>query len=272
MVTTRRQSTAAAQPAAGFFGRHDNVFLYVPNLIGAWSGCSNAFSGPGDGACPALPHVVAAAAVGLHRLAPPTPVPAALLPAGYARVAAAVLAFAVALRDPLLTVGAYFASFVCDELDGRFARKLNQSSTFGAGEAPGGWAPSGGAGSWLWQSWAGRSGRHGQAERSVAAGPAARPSRRPTDAAVCALRPPAPVLRSSTCISLERLTLAAPCAPPPRPPPPAASAGHGDRPRGHHLPAGGALRHLPRPRAARAAARHAGHRQVGGAEGEGAGA
>lgn len=46
---------------------------------------------------------------------------------------AAVFAFAVALRDPTATVAAYFASFVCDELDGRFARKLNQSSTFGAG-------------------------------------------------------------------------------------------------------------------------------------------
>lgn len=35
MVTTRRQSTAPAAAGAGFFGRHDNVFLYVPNLIGA---------------------------------------------------------------------------------------------------------------------------------------------------------------------------------------------------------------------------------------------
>ena len=53
--------------------------------------------------------------------------------AGYARVGAAIYAFAVALHSPSAAVLAYFASFVCDELDGRFARKLNQSSTFGAG-------------------------------------------------------------------------------------------------------------------------------------------
>lgn len=53
--------------------------------------------------------------------------------AGYARVAAAVYAFAVALHSPGATVLAYFASFVCDELDGRFARKFNQCSTLGSG-------------------------------------------------------------------------------------------------------------------------------------------
>lgn len=55
-------------------------------------------------------------------------------PPGYARVAAAIYAFGVALSDPAATVLAYFASFVCDELDGRFARKFGQSSTFGAGQ------------------------------------------------------------------------------------------------------------------------------------------
>ncbi len=29
-------------------------------------------------------------------------------------------------------MGLYFLSFVCDELDGRFARMLNQTSTLGA--------------------------------------------------------------------------------------------------------------------------------------------
>ncbi|EFJ50781.1 phosphatidylinositol synthase [Volvox carteri f. nagariensis] len=68
----------------GFFSRHSNVYLYVPNLI------------------------------------------------GYARVAAAIYAFAVAFTSPYQCVAAYFLSFVCDELDGRFARMLNQTSTLGA--------------------------------------------------------------------------------------------------------------------------------------------
>ena len=55
-------------------------------------------------------------------------------------MAAAVYAFAVALHSPGATVLAYFASFVCDELDGRFARKFNQCSTLGSG---GCWAAQG---------------------------------------------------------------------------------------------------------------------------------
>ncbi|KAI3436390.1 hypothetical protein D9Q98_005807 [Chlorella vulgaris] len=51
---------------------------------------------------------------------------------GYARVATAVFAFGVALRDPAVCCLAYFASFVCDELDGRYARKFNQCSTLGS--------------------------------------------------------------------------------------------------------------------------------------------
>ena len=64
--------------------------------------------------------------------------PRLLLP-GYARVAAALYAFAVALRDPRAAVLAYAASFVCDELDGRFARKLDQCSTLGSGQWDAGW-------------------------------------------------------------------------------------------------------------------------------------
>ena len=48
-------------------------------------------------------------------------------------MAAAIYAFGVALRDPAACCLAYFASFVCDELDGRFARKFNQCSTLGSG-------------------------------------------------------------------------------------------------------------------------------------------
>lgn len=51
---------------------------------------------------------------------------------GYARVAACLYAFAVAFTNPVHCVAAYFLSFVCDELDGRFARMLNQTSTLGA--------------------------------------------------------------------------------------------------------------------------------------------
>lgn len=51
---------------------------------------------------------------------------------GYARIVAALYAFAVALHSPGIAVLAYVASFVCDELDGRFARQLNQCSTLGS--------------------------------------------------------------------------------------------------------------------------------------------
>ncbi|KDD73918.1 hypothetical protein H632_c1731p0 [Helicosporidium sp. ATCC 50920] len=50
---------------------------------------------------------------------------------GYARVAFAAYAFAVALSSPGRMVTAYWLSFVCDELDGRFARMFNQTSTLG---------------------------------------------------------------------------------------------------------------------------------------------
>jgi len=51
---------------------------------------------------------------------------------GYVRVALALYAFGVALIDPRQTIACYFLSFVCDELDGRFARMLDQTSTLGA--------------------------------------------------------------------------------------------------------------------------------------------
>eukprot|EP00798_Chlamydomonas_sp_ICE-L_P000142 gene142-5396_t len=69
---------------ADFFGRHSQVLLYVPNLI------------------------------------------------GYVRVAFALYAFSVAFTNPGHCILFYFASFVCDELDGRFARMLSQTSTLGA--------------------------------------------------------------------------------------------------------------------------------------------
>lgn len=51
---------------------------------------------------------------------------------GYARIVANFVAFAFTFTNKNLFVGLYFISFVCDELDGRFARLLNQTSTFGA--------------------------------------------------------------------------------------------------------------------------------------------
>jgi CDP-diacylglycerol--inositol 3-phosphatidyltransferase len=44
----------------------------------------------------------------------------------------ALYAFAIALKSPAQCISFYFLSFVCDELDGRFARMLNQTSTLGA--------------------------------------------------------------------------------------------------------------------------------------------
>ncbi|KAF5833534.1 phosphatidylinositol synthase [Dunaliella salina] len=51
---------------------------------------------------------------------------------GYARIVFAVYALSVSLRSPVHCIVLYFASFVCDELDGRFARLLDQTSTLGA--------------------------------------------------------------------------------------------------------------------------------------------
>eukprot|EP01018_Ginkgo_biloba_P010024 Gb_05111 [translate_table: standard] len=51
---------------------------------------------------------------------------------GYARIMANIMAFGLCFTNKKLFAGLYFVSFVCDELDGRFARMLNQASTFGA--------------------------------------------------------------------------------------------------------------------------------------------
>jgi CDP-diacylglycerol--inositol 3-phosphatidyltransferase len=51
---------------------------------------------------------------------------------GYVRIAFALYAFAVAFTKPVHCILFYFFSFVCDELDGRFARMLHQTSTLGA--------------------------------------------------------------------------------------------------------------------------------------------
>lgn len=51
---------------------------------------------------------------------------------GYTRVALAFASFAVALKHPGRAFIFYFLSFVCDELDGRFARMLDQTSKLGA--------------------------------------------------------------------------------------------------------------------------------------------
>lgn len=64
---------------------------------------------------------------------PPTSSPSPHLPylSGYARIAFALYGFAVASTSPGTMVTSYALSFVCDELDGRFARMLHQTSTLG---------------------------------------------------------------------------------------------------------------------------------------------
>lgn len=52
MARTRSQTQRQAGP--GFFGRHDNVFLYVPNLIGAPQRLPTA-AAAAAAACPVLP-------------------------------------------------------------------------------------------------------------------------------------------------------------------------------------------------------------------------
>ncbi|KAL2636160.1 hypothetical protein R1flu_007639 [Riccia fluitans] len=51
---------------------------------------------------------------------------------GYARILANVTAFGVCFTNKSLFAVLYLISFICDELDGRFARMLDQKSTFGA--------------------------------------------------------------------------------------------------------------------------------------------
>ncbi|KAG6386394.1 hypothetical protein SASPL_155293 [Salvia splendens] len=51
---------------------------------------------------------------------------------GYVRILMNCYAFAICFKNKYLFSLLYFVSFVCDALDGWFARKLNQVSTFGA--------------------------------------------------------------------------------------------------------------------------------------------
>ncbi|KAL8114921.1 putative CDP-diacylglycerol--inositol 3-phosphatidyltransferase 2 [Apium graveolens] len=51
---------------------------------------------------------------------------------GYIRILMNIFAFAICFSDRKLFSLLYFISFVCDALDGWFARKFNQVSTFGA--------------------------------------------------------------------------------------------------------------------------------------------
>ncbi|KAH7681766.1 CDP-diacylglycerol--inositol 3-phosphatidyltransferase protein [Dioscorea alata] len=51
---------------------------------------------------------------------------------GYIRVIMNIVAFALSSSNKPLFATLYFVSFVCDGLDGWFARKFNQVSTFGA--------------------------------------------------------------------------------------------------------------------------------------------
>lgn len=191
--------TMTQHQSPGFFSRHTNIYLYVPNLIGrswearalgagagiqrtgpngrgggvwsrvaAWLGESRQPRGQETGTvqpwrcwaqyalgpCTGQPPV--GAACGPWTWAAATPcaarhdpclfVPRCLLrPSGftpppppfpwycpgYGRVAFAAYAFAVARRSPGAMIGAYLLSFVCDELDGRAARLLGQTSTLG---------------------------------------------------------------------------------------------------------------------------------------------
>lgn len=51
---------------------------------------------------------------------------------GYIRVVMNIVAFAICFSNKWLFAILYFISFACDALDGWFARKFNQVSTFGA--------------------------------------------------------------------------------------------------------------------------------------------
>lgn len=140
MVRTRQPE---AKEAAGFFGRHSNVYVYVPNLIGAGQ-LGSATKQCCRCRCPSCRRLLRPNAdIKIDSLQSCAVLPCqdnpgcVPLPAGYARVAAALYAFAVALQHPTAAVLAYVASFVCDELDGRFARKLNQCSTLGSGKLSG---------------------------------------------------------------------------------------------------------------------------------------
>lgn len=50
---------------------------------------------------------------------------------GYARLTLMLISFYLAKTDPTKTVVLYLLSFICDELDGRFARMFDQCTEFG---------------------------------------------------------------------------------------------------------------------------------------------
>lgn len=89
-----RPSDASRKP--GFLERHDNVYLYVPNLIG-----KHTRSPAGRSCCGRCPVLGAWRKSTGH-------VRTSLPPAGYARVAFALYAFAIALHDPAQCCLAYF--------------------------------------------------------------------------------------------------------------------------------------------------------------------
>jgi hypothetical protein len=134
MARTRAQNLREEKPS--FFGRHGNVYIYIPNLIGALR-CQQTQARSRGTAASGASGRRRHSCLFSHLLADPLP-SIWRCAAGYARVAAAVFAFGVAQRNPTACCAAYFASFVCDELDGRFARKFHQCSTLGSGEAAGG--------------------------------------------------------------------------------------------------------------------------------------
>jgi phosphatidylglycerophosphate synthase len=115
-----------------FFTRHSNVYLFVPNLIGAtrtaWHPPSSCLQP--RAVCGWFGISPAAATVTL-KLINPRPEVKFLELVGYARVLATFASLAVADVSPLLCLVAYFVSFACDELDGRFARKFGQTSKMG---------------------------------------------------------------------------------------------------------------------------------------------
>ncbi len=79
---------------ASFWGRHGNVYVYIPNLIG-----TAAFAGAPSTVGVALAHLTS-------NLASPTAT------VGYARIACSLYAFAVAFSQPLACVGWYFLGWV----------------------------------------------------------------------------------------------------------------------------------------------------------------
>lgn len=92
----------------GFFGRHGNVYLYIPNLIGAWGHRRRPREHTQRARC------VTSRSATPHR----DPQSCPDTPAGYLRVAATAGAFAVAFDSPNLMLMLYVLSFICDELVG----------------------------------------------------------------------------------------------------------------------------------------------------------